>query len=116
MGRASGNQYPPVSSYPPNYNQGGNINAPPLPPPAYQQNAYQQNAYQQQGAVPVAAVVYIKGDSPSAKNPCQYCNQIAQIIPRKKKGCAVWGWCLALCFCTGLCCWIPFVVDSYYDI
>lgn len=48
-------------------------------------------------------------------NVCQFCHKNASVFHRRKAGCAVWSWCLCLFLFTGLCCWIPCVIDECHD-
>lgn len=51
-----------------------------------------------------------------ARGPvCNSCRTNASVVTRSKAGCAVLGWCTCLLCFTGLCCWIPCVIDDCYD-
>lgn len=46
---------------------------------------------------------------------CQFCRKTTHEVRRKKVGCASMSWCACLFVCTGICCWIPFVIKDCYD-
>jgi hypothetical protein len=43
---------------------------------------------------------------------CPYCNMLTTSYTKKAVGMITWLWCVGLWFFTGICCWIPFVIDD----
>lgn len=43
---------------------------------------------------------------------CPYCNMLTTSYTKKAVGTMTWLWCVGLWFFTGICCWIPFVIDD----
>ena len=43
---------------------------------------------------------------------CPYCNMLTTSYTKKGVGTMTWLWCVGLWFFTGICCWIPFVIDD----
>lgn len=60
-------------------------------------------------------IVTIGGNS-GGGTKCPFCSETTGNIPRKRSGCVTWAWCACLFLFTGLCCFIPFCVDSCKDI
>ena len=131
------NQYPNTNPYA--NNQQNFVNQPPSnnqyprpPPPPPPQNPYNQfppgqyhpiaplpnQGYippnqvfpQNQGYLPVGGQGYIING-----HMCPFCRRETGNIQSKQPGGVTWIWCFALFLCTGLCCCIPFCVDSCKD-
>lgn len=103
----------PYQSYQPGPNSmqvNGNQQFAP-PPPAYPNN-YPPN-YGQKGNT---TQIIIQKNVGNYSNPCQYCHKTSQVTTRQIMGCATWGWGVALFWFTGICCWIPCVIDDCYDV
>lgn len=106
------------------------------PPPPQQQNLYNNNVYNQAyqpNNVPI--VGYNQGFQPNQGNPvyqppfgqgfipnslpsripCPYCRRETDTFSRKGPGGVTWIWCLGLFIFTGICCCVPFCVDSCQD-
>lgn len=108
------------------------------PPPPRQQNVYNVpiNGYNQpyqpnnipnvgynQGfppnqVYPVYQPPFQQGFVPNSlpsRIPCPYCRRETDSFNKKAPGGVTWIWCLGLFIFTGICCCIPFCVDSCQD-
>lgn len=126
------NPYPDVSNQPFIANQ--------APPPPRQQNPYNQlppGGYNQgfanqgyapnqgnQGFVPAPNPYQNQGFQPNnnqgfspntGRLACPFCRRETENFPKKAPGGVTWIWCFALFLFTGICCCIPFCVDSCQD-
>ena len=97
------------------------------PPPSYGSPAYGQPYYGQppgQGysQAPQTIIINNTGNEPTITNmtqmgkisDCAFCRKETDNVFRSKIGCVTIAWCLGLSF-TGICCVIPFFVDSCKD-
>lgn len=102
---ASYHPFPPPPNYP---NQ-------PYVPPNNQPYLPPNQAYQpvNQGFQPVNQG-FIYGN-PTGMLMCPTCQRETGNITIRAPGGVTWIWCFALFICTGICCCIPFCVDSCKD-
>ncbi len=70
----------------------------------------QMNPYNNVGYIPAPAN-YIAGSGLI----CPFCRRETDSFPKKSPGGVTWIWCFALFLFTGVCCCIPFCVDSCQD-
>jgi len=68
------------------------------------------NPYNNVGYIPAPAN-YIAGSGLI----CPFCRRETDSFPKKSPGGVTWIWCFALFLFTGVCCCIPFCVDSCQD-
>ena len=109
-GQTGPNNYPDINY---NNNAGYNQNnAYTQPNQQYQQPQYQQTPPQYQQPPPAVIVV---NEKKGLQNECPYCHKNANTVGKYTVGCAAWSWGLVLLFTTGICCWIPCVVDDCKD-
>lgn len=109
---------------PQNYNQGNQGYVPSTlyinidnnyrpPPPPQQTNPYNQGYNQGgQGFIPNQGG---QGFIPGRGLMCPICRRETDNFPRKVPGGVTWIWCFGLFIFTGICCCIPFCVDSCQD-
>jgi lipopolysaccharide-induced tumor necrosis factor-alpha factor len=106
-----GNQYPPPPRPQNPYNQIPPGNYHPIP------NQYQPN----QGFQPNPNPPFIPNNQGFVPNGvtgrymCPFCRTETDSFSRKAPGGVTWIWCFALFLCTGICCCIPFCVESCKD-
>lgn len=108
------NPYPPQGSFnQPNYNNG------PYVPPnqGFNPNAGQGfNPNGGQGFNPNYVPPYNnQGFQPGRGLLCPVCRRETDNFPKKVPGGVTWIWCFGLFIFTGICCCIPFCVDSCQD-
>lgn len=103
-----------------NYYQDTNTNAnqmvyPPLysPQQGYPPQGYPAQGYPAQGSSQQPIIIISQASNPT--NICKLCKTTSNVIHRRRAGCAVWSWSVAICFLTGCCCWIPWVIDECHD-
>lgn len=115
--------YNPPPNYVNNYQGGtpqtniGNNYQPPPPPP---NNNYPYNPnYANQGFIPnQGGTIWSnsgQGFIPGRGLMCPICRRETDNFPRKVPGGVTWIWCFGLFIFTGICCCIPFCVDSCQD-
>lgn len=125
MDNRNNNLYPDLSNQPFLANQ--------PPPPPRPQNPYNQvpnagfnqpypqpNAYvpNNQGFIPnnQGFVPNNQGYMPNnGQLMCPFCRRETENFPKKAPGGVTWIWCFALFIFTGICCCIPFCVESCQD-